>query len=61
VEKKEKMNQIAKANLTDASSSHGPRQNKNADSATDRWHQGLENHEKLKKILPFLNEDEGYL
>jgi hypothetical protein len=27
----------------------------------DRWNEGLENHEKLKKILPFLNEDEGYL
>jgi len=28
---------------------------------TDRWNEGLENHEKLKKLLPFLNEDEGYL
>lgn len=28
---------------------------------TDRWNEGLENHEKLKRILPFLNEDEGYL
>jgi hypothetical protein len=27
----------------------------------DRWKEGLVNHEKLKKILPFLNEDEGYL
>ena len=28
---------------------------------SDRWNEGLENHEKLKKLLPFLNEDEGYL
>jgi hypothetical protein len=27
----------------------------------DRWNEGLENHERLKKLLPFLNEDEGYL
>jgi hypothetical protein len=27
----------------------------------DRWKEGLVNHEKLKKLLPFLNEDEGYL
>ncbi len=26
-----------------------------------RWNEGLQNHERLKKILPFLNEDEGYL
>jgi hypothetical protein len=28
---------------------------------SDRWNEGLVNHEKLKKLLPFLNEDEGYL
>jgi len=27
----------------------------------ERWNEGLENHERLKKLLPFLNEDEGYL
>lgn len=27
----------------------------------DRWDEGLANHEKLKKLLPFLNEDDGYL
>jgi len=27
----------------------------------DRWNEGLANHERLKKLLPFLNEDEGYL
>ncbi len=27
----------------------------------DRWDEGLANHERLKKLLPFLNEDEGYL
>jgi hypothetical protein len=35
------------------------KQHRIADS--DRWNEGLENHEKLKKLLPFLNEDEGYL
>lgn len=28
---------------------------------SDRWNEGLENHERLKKLLPFLNDDEGYL
>jgi len=32
---------------------------KTADS--DRWKEGLVNHEKLKKLLPFLNDEEGYL
>jgi len=27
----------------------------------ERWNEGLANHERLKKLLPFLNEDEGYL
>ncbi|MHB2036034.1 MAG: hypothetical protein ACYCPW_04745 [Nitrososphaerales archaeon] len=27
----------------------------------DRWNEGLANHERLKKLLPFMNEDEGYL
>ena len=27
----------------------------------NRWNEGLVNHERLKRILPFLNEDEGYL
>jgi hypothetical protein len=27
----------------------------------DNWNEGLANHEKLKKLLPFMNEDEGYL
>jgi len=27
----------------------------------ERWKEGLVNHERLKKLLPFLNEDEGYL
>jgi len=27
----------------------------------ERWNEGLVNHERLKKLLPFLNEDEGYL
>lgn len=33
------------------------------DSSEDvkRWTEGLENHERLKKLLPFMNEDEGYL
>lgn len=31
------------------------------DTNTDRWNEGLVNHERLKKLLPFLNEDEGYL
>jgi len=35
------------------------RQPKNA--MADRWHEGLENHERLKKLLPFLNEEDGYL
>jgi hypothetical protein len=30
-------------------------------SEVDRWNEGLANHERLKKILPFMNEDEGYL
>lgn len=25
-----------------------------------RWDAGLVNHERLKQILPFLREDEGY-
>lgn len=28
---------------------------------TERWNEGIENHEKLKRLLPFMNEDEGYL
>ena len=28
---------------------------------SERWNEGLANHERLKKLLPFLNEDEGYL
>ena len=35
------------------------KRNKSEDS--ERWNEGLVNHEKLKKLLPFLNEDEGYL
>ncbi len=31
------------------------------DEQVDRWNEGLENHEKLKRILPFLNDEEGYL
>lgn len=27
----------------------------------DKWNEGLVNHERLKKLLPFMNEDEGYL
>jgi hypothetical protein len=27
----------------------------------DNWNEGLANHERLKKLLPFMNEDEGYL
>jgi len=27
----------------------------------ERWNEGLANHERLKKLLPFLNEEEGYL
>ncbi len=30
-------------------------------SDSERWKEGLVNHERLKKLLPFLNEDEGYL
>jgi len=28
---------------------------------SDRWTEGLENHEKLKKLLPFMNEEDAYL
>ncbi|MCL5067988.1 MAG: hypothetical protein M1368_06515 [Thaumarchaeota archaeon] len=28
---------------------------------SSRWAEGLENHEKLKRLLPFLEDDEGYL
>jgi hypothetical protein len=34
---------------------------KQGKTTSDRWNEGLANHEKLKKLLPFLNEDEGYL
>jgi hypothetical protein len=27
----------------------------------ERWNEGIANYEKLKKLLPFLNEEEGYL
>lgn len=27
----------------------------------EKWNDGLANHERLKKLLPFMNEDEGYL
>jgi hypothetical protein len=31
-------------------------------SDDERWSEGLANHERLKKLLPFMNEDdEGYL
>jgi hypothetical protein len=30
-------------------------------AVTERWSEGNANHEKLKKLLPFLNEEEGYL
>jgi hypothetical protein len=35
---------------------------KEVSSETERWNEGLANHERLKKLLPFMNEeDEGYL
>ena len=36
-------------------------ENKSEYLHVDRWNEGIENHEKLKKLLPFMNEDEGYL
>ncbi|MDA4112125.1 MAG: hypothetical protein OK439_06265, partial [Thaumarchaeota archaeon] len=30
-------------------------------ATTERWNEGIANYEKLKKLLPFLNEEEGYL
>jgi len=38
-----------------------PIEKSNKATDADRWKEGLVNHEKLKKIFPFLNEDEGYL
>jgi hypothetical protein len=30
-------------------------------SVSERCDEGIANYEKLKKLLPFLNEEEGYL
>ncbi len=30
-------------------------------SVSERCNEGIANYEKLKKLLPFLNEEEGYL
>jgi hypothetical protein len=30
-------------------------------SVAERCDEGIANYEKLKKLLPFLNEEEGYL
>jgi hypothetical protein len=31
------------------------------DEQIQRCNEGLANHERLKKLLPFMNEEEGYL
>ena len=46
-------------NLLDQVEKHVEKRAKSSES--ERWKEGLVNHERLKKLLPFLNEDEGYL
>jgi len=49
----EKMKQLTKS-LDHKHSTHET-------TVPDRWTEGIANYEKLKKLLPFLNEEEGYL
>ena len=42
-------------------SERGENVSMNSSEDVKRWTEGLENHERMKKILPFMYEDEGYL